>query len=80
MKVIKRFTASWCGPCKVLASNLKDIRTDIPIEVVDIDQDMATAASAAVRGVPTLIMYDSGTELKRHVGVMSASQFQAWVK
>jgi len=80
MKVIKRFTASWCGPCKTLAANLKDINSDIPIEVVDIDQDMAAAASAAVRGVPTLVMYDDGVEVKRHVGVMSASQFQSWVK
>ena len=32
MKVLK-FSASWCGPCKMLARNLEDVNTNIPIDL-----------------------------------------------
>ena len=37
MKKIVRFTASWCGPCKMLAKTLEEVESKLPIEVVDID-------------------------------------------
>ena len=55
MKKIIRFTASWCQPCKALASILEEINTNIPIEVVDIDAQQDIAIEYGIRGVPTLV-------------------------
>ena len=78
MKVIK-FSASWCGPCKMLARNLEDITTNIPIENVDIDENQDAAMEFGVRGVPTMIMLDeNNTEIKRMVGMQSLKVLEDW--
>ena len=80
MKRVLRFTADWCGPCKMLAKNLEDVRMSsmIPIEVVDIDKSTDTAVEFGVRGVPTLIMLDGNTEMKRLVGMQSLKNLEDW--
>lgn len=78
MKRVLRFTASWCGPCKMLARNLEDVNTNLPIEVVDIDVLPEVAIEYGVRGVPTLVMLDENTEVKRMVGMQSLKQLEEW--
>lgn len=79
MKKILRFTASWCGPCKSLATNLEKINTHIPIEVIDIDVHSELAVQYAVRGVPTLVMVESDVETKRLVGAKSVPELEKWI-
>ena len=70
MKKLIRFTASWCQPCKALASILEEINTNIPIEVVDIDAQQDIAIEYGIRGVPTLVKVDeNGNVTGRMVGV-----------
>jgi len=79
MKKVLRFTASWCGPCKMLARNLEDINTNIPIEVIDIDVFQDTAVEYGIRGVPTLVMVDENVEVKRLVGMQSLKELETWI-
>ena len=79
MKRVLRFTASWCGPCKMLARNLEDVNTNLPIEVVDIDVLPEVAIEYGVRGVPTLVMLDENMEVKRLVGMQSLKQLEDWL-
>jgi len=70
MKKVIRFTASWCQPCKALASILEEIDINIPIEVVDIDAQQDIAIEYGIRGVPTLVKIDNnGNVAGRMVGV-----------
>lgn len=78
MKKVIRFTASWCQPCKMLAKTLEDVQTNLPIEVVDIDEQSDVAIEYGIRGVPTLVMVDEGTVLKRSVGMKSSKELQEW--
>lgn len=80
MKKIYRFTASWCQPCKALASILEDIKTEVPIEVVDIDEKKELAIQYRVRSVPTLLMLDeTGKEVKRMTGVQAKNLVEGWL-
>jgi thioredoxin-like negative regulator of GroEL len=79
MKRIIRFTASWCGPCKSLAKNLEVADVQIPIEVVDIDVQSDTATDFGIRSVPTLVLMDGNTEVKRLVGSKTVNELQEWV-
>ena len=78
MKRVIRFTASWCGPCKMLAKNLESINTTLPIEVIDIDENTDAAIEFGVRGVPTLVMLDGNTEMKRLVGMQPLKALEDW--
>ena len=78
MKKVIRFTASWCQPCKMLAKTLEDVQTNLPIEVVDIDKDSNVAIEYGIRGVPTMIMIEDGTILKRLVGMKNTKELQEW--
>jgi len=77
-KKILRFTASWCQPCKMLAKNLETANIELPIEVIDIDEDQKKAIEYQVRSVPTLVMVENDTEVKRNVGVISTKQLEEW--
>ena len=79
MKRVIRFTASWCGPCKMLAKNLESVNTNVPIEVIDIDKNTDAAIEFGVRGVPTLVMLNENTEVKRLVGMQPVKQLEDWL-
>lgn len=79
MKKVLRFTATWCGPCKMLAKNLESVNTGVPIEVVDIDVNPEVATEYGIRGVPTLVMIENEKETKRLVGMKSLKELEDWL-
>jgi thioredoxin 1 len=80
MKQVIKFSASWCGPCKMLDKTLSTIETSIPISVVDIDSDPTLAAEYGIRSVPTLVMIDDdGNVSKRLTGNQPAEKLKEWL-
>ena len=79
MKKVVRFTASWCGPCKMLAKKLEDVQTNVPIEVIDIDAQPEIAAEFGIRGVPTLVMMEDNMATKRLVGNKTKQELEAFI-
>ena len=73
---VLKFSATWCGPCKVLASTLKDV---VGITNIDIEQDMETAVKYNVRSVPTLVFLRDGKEVHRVSGSMPLEKYKAIV-
>jgi len=74
--VLVDFFATWCGPCKVMAPILYDIKSElgdsITIIKVDVDKNQALMATPQfqVRGVPTLMLFKSGKMLWKQSGVV----------
>jgi thioredoxin 1 len=79
MKKIVRFTASWCGPCKMLAKTLEEVNTNLPIEVVDIDVHPEIAAEFGIRSVPTLVIVEDNIPSKRIVGNKTKQELEAFI-
>ena len=70
---ILQFSASWCGPCKVLKPIMEKLSDEFKDKAnfyyADIDEKAINSASAAaVRGVPTVVVYKKGVEVARKVG------------
>lgn len=76
--VLVDFHAEWCGPCKMMAPELKKFaqsnKETVRVLKVDIDKNQPTASHYNIQGVPTLMLFKNGKVLWRQSGAMSAKQ------
>jgi len=82
MKVLK-FYAEWCGPCKGLSMVIKGAadKITIPIEEVNIDDNLMMSQMFNIRSVPTMVIVDKDEkEIKRQVGTMNETQLLEFLK
>lgn len=68
------FSASWCGPCKMLKEELKKVSSNTPIYKIDVEEDIDFSRQHSVRSVPTMKMFKEGNVISTTVGLRSAPE------
>jgi thioredoxin 1 len=71
--VLVDFTATWCGPCKMLAPIVEKIADEnvgkYKVAKLDIDDAPKVTQRFGVRSVPTILVFKGGEKKGQHVGV-----------
>jgi thioredoxin 1 len=74
MKKVVMFSAGWCNPCKQakpVFQSLKESRSDVQFEIVDIDENRNMAQDFNVTSVPTFMVIQDNEEVSRLVGAQN---------
>ena len=77
MLTVKRYTASWCQPCKQLAPIFSELQNEmvnesspVTFQTIDVDENRDAAVTANVSSVPTVVFEKDGQQVYRFSGVM----------
>ncbi len=81
-KVLVDFYADWCGPCRMLGPVLEEISDEgiIKIVKVNVDKDEDVTRKYGVMSIPTLILFENGTEIKRNTGFIPKEEVMQFIK
>jgi thioredoxin 1 len=83
MLIVKRYTATWCQPCKQLAPVFEALQSEIPevqFQTIDVDMSKDEALAKGISSVPTVIFEKDGQQVYRFSGVLPKSVIAGAIK
>ncbi|MEA5571809.1 thioredoxin [Calothrix sp. UHCC 0171] len=77
------FTATWCGPCKMIAPLMDKLAQEYAgsakVAKVDLDQSKTLAKRLGIRSIPAVMIYKDGNLMETIVGVTTYERFSTAV-
>ena len=81
--VLVDFTADWCQPCKMIAPIVEQLAGQwgekVKVVKLDADQNPNIMMQYGVMGIPTLMLFKSGSIKERITGFMPKDKIEAKV-
>ncbi len=78
--VLVKFGADWCGPCRRIEPELRQLAEDnagqLTVLTVDIDKQRRLNQRFSVGSIPNMILFRDGKKIGQWTGFHSASQLQ----
>jgi thioredoxin 1 len=80
LPVLVEFTAAWCLPCRIMAPRLEELaaeRDDLRVAVLDVDENLDTAARYGVLAMPTFLLFRNGEPVLRLLGARPRKRLES---
>ena len=75
------FTATWCGPCKMMAPHIESLKAKygdkIAIVKVDTDKSMEVSKHFKISAIPLIKIYKDGQEVYNKIGYHSEEELES---
>jgi len=82
--VLADFWAPWCAPCRMVAPLVERLASDLAgklkVAKINTDEEPGLGERFAVRGIPTLILFEKGREKDRVTGALAAPALRSWLE
>jgi thioredoxin 1 len=77
-------TATWCGPCKLVAPLMDKLAEDygdrIKVFKLDLDSNKSVAKRFGIRSIPAVMVFKQGEVMETLIGVKPYEEFKAAVE
>ena len=76
-------SATWCGPCKMLAPIMEELSEEmagqVEFYIADTDENMDLALANKVTSIPALFLLRDGQIVDRMIGFQSKQALKNWI-
>ena len=77
--VVADYTATWCGPCRLIAPLMDRLATEYAnratVVKIDIDKNKDNAKKYGIRSIPAVLMFKNGELVENLVGKLPYESF-----
>ena len=77
------FTASWCGPCKMIAPMMDKLAQEyegsVKVFKVNLEENHSLAQRLGIRSIPSVMIYKDASCIETIVGIAPYEKFNAIV-
>ena len=77
------FSATWCGPCQMLAPVLEEVSIDMKDKVnffaVDVDEAQDVCRELGIMSVPSIFIFKDGSKVAQTVGFQPKEALKNWI-
>ena len=82
--VFVRFTATWCGPCRILGPLFKKAAEEYADKAtfvnVDVDSCQMLCSEYQIRSVPAVVSFHGGEDCNKLTGAVNSEQLNTFIE